>query len=363
MDRKIKKVAFLTNIPRPYRVAFLNYCYEFLEERNIRLKVLFYSSLKEYPDRREKIDEGKFKFEFEYLDYKKVKIGGRSYFFVKNLNKIAESEKLDVIIVGNMSSVLYQVSKLDIKKVLYSGSFNEYGFFKTFFRKTLLKKIDSIISYSSVSREYFKSLGFPQDKIFIATNSVDNDFFKIKNFNEKRFDKLKILYCGKLNRRKGVHIFPKIFNKIKFDFEFHIVGDGELRDRLEKTLLKGSLKNKIFFHGFLQPEEVKILYHNCNLFFFPSFKDPWGLVVNEAMLGGMAILSSVHAGVTYDLIFDNTNGFRIDPEDIDGIVEKLNYLNENMEKLREFGKNSLKIVTEKSGFKIMSKDFYEAVIS
>ena len=358
MDGKIKKVGFLTNIPRPYRVGFLNYLNEFLKDRNIDLKVFFYSSLNEYPERKEKIDFRNLKFEYTFLDYRAFKVKGGKYFFVKNLKKSLEDENLDALIIGNMSTILYQALELDVKKILYSGSFNEYGFLRTLFRKKFLKKIDTIISYSTISKEYFKSLGFPSEKIFVATNSVDNDFFRITDFKKKEFNCLKILFCSKLSRRKGAHLLPEILKGIDCEYEFHIVGSGELGN-----FLKENLKGEVFFHGFLQPEELKALYHSLNLFLFPTFKDPWGLVVNEAMLGGMAVLSSVYAGVTHDLIFDNVNGYRIAPFNVGDIVDKINYLGNNLDVLREFGKNSLKMALEKSGFKIMAKAFLGAILS
>ena len=359
----MKKVAILTNIPRPYRIGFFNELSKFLKERNVELKVFFYSSLSEYPERKENIKEEDFRFDFSYLKYGFLKFKGRKIFFIKNLEKILRENGIDIVIVGNMSLVAYQVSTINIKKILWSGSFNEWGLFRVFFRKKLLKKFDAIISYSTICKGYFKELGFPSEKIFVATNSVDTSFFQIEDFSKKDFSYLKILFCGKLNKRKGAHIIPEIIKKINCEFQFNIVGDGEYYEILKGEIVKRRLEDKVFLRGFLQPEKLRDIYHESNLFLFPTFRDPWGLVVNEAMAGGMAILSSIYAGVTYDLIFEDLNGYRINPGDIEDILRKINFLGSNLHILKEFGSNSLRIVKKESGFHKMCEGFWEAISS
>ena len=60
---------------------------------------------------------------------------------------------------------------------------------------------------------------------------------------------------------------------------------------------------------------VKI-YHQAHILVLPSYFEPWGLVINEALAAGMAVICSTAVGAASDLVlhpdsgwvFENKNG-------------------------------------------------------
>jgi glycosyltransferase involved in cell wall biosynthesis len=65
----------------------------------------------------------------------------------------------------------------------------------------------------------------------------------------------------------------------------------------------------IRFLGFKNQTELSRYYDVCDVFVLPSVHEPWGLVVNEAMNAGKAIIGSDQVGSAADLIRHGENGF------------------------------------------------------
>ena len=74
----------------------------------------------------------------------------------------------------------------------------------------------------------------------------------------------------------------------------------------------------------------------------PSRIEPWGLVINEAMAAGNAIIASEKVGSTLDLVIDNYNGKVFQSENVEDLEKKMSYFIKNRNKINFFKKNSLK---------------------
>ena len=76
------------------------------------------------------------------------------------------------------------------------------------------------------------------------------------------------------------------------------------------------------FAGFRNQSELPAFYDLADLLVVPSRREPWGLVVNEAMACGTAVVASDEVGAAYDLIGTDTGGiFRAG--DVDGLAALL----------------------------------------
>ena len=61
-------------------------------------------------------------------------------------------------------------------------------------------------------------------------------------------------------------------------------------------------------------------YASAGAFVHSALVDQWGLVVNEAMAAGLPVVVSTGTGCSYDLVRDGENGYRFDPEDVEGLA-------------------------------------------
>jgi glycosyltransferase involved in cell wall biosynthesis len=84
-----------------------------------------------------------------------------------------------------------------------------------------------------------------------------------------------------------------------------IVGDGEERPRLEA--MAAGLEG-VRFAGFRNQSELPRFFQMAAVFVLPSEQEPWGLVVNEAMACGCAVVVSDAVGCQPDLVTDGVEG-------------------------------------------------------
>ena len=80
------------------------------------------------------------------------------------------------------------------------------------------------------------------------------------------------------------------------------MGDGPLRQSFEAQL-KGLLPGRTCFLGFCNQSEIGRGYAMADALVFPSTQgETWGLVVNEALQFGLAVITSDHPGCVADLL-------------------------------------------------------------
>ena len=76
-----------------------------------------------------------------------------------------------------------------------------------------------------------------------------------------------------------------------------------------KEFLNKYNNKNIKFYGKLTNKNLVNQYHSSDVFLMPSYKESWGLVINEAMCSGLPIITRKEVGSNYDLIKNNENGF------------------------------------------------------
>ena len=152
--------------------------------------------------------------------------------------------------------------------------------------------------------------------------------------------KVKILYSGKLNYRKGFDILMdaiQLLNLNRNDFVVYIVGNGEMKDKYQNI-------SNVEFIGFFERDELGQLYSNYDLFVFPTRYDGWGMVLPEAMASGLLCISSHNAGSALDMIRDKENGFLLNENNSREIFDKINFVLDNKNIMDEMVKDSLETV-------------------
>ncbi|PIR87907.1 MAG: hypothetical protein COU10_02010 [Candidatus Harrisonbacteria bacterium CG10_big_fil_rev_8_21_14_0_10_45_28] len=155
-----------------------------------------------------------------------------------------------------------------------------------------------------------------------------------------------ILYVGKIYKGKGAFDLLRAFEKISATSEAALVfvGEGKEKILLENYVKEKNIKNA-YFTGFKNQSELPGFYAVSDIFVFPSKIDSWGLVVNEAMASGLPVVSASFAGVSYDLIRQDYNGFVYKAGDAEELKIYIEKLAENPALRDKMGKNSLKIIS------------------
>ena len=210
---------------------------------------------------------------------------------------------------------------------------------KKFFFSCLDMLVDGFLSIGTMNKQYYLANGNSENKIFDMPYTVDNEFFRQKSqWCQKKRDELRavlsldvgrpiILYASKLTGRKRavdlLEAFKNVQRTIKPKPYLFFIGDGEMRKDLENRTKQLCLENDVFFLGFKNQSELPCYYYLCSVFVLPSFHEPWGIVINEAMNAGRAVIASDQVGSAYDLISNGKNGFIYKAGDIQELSSAL----------------------------------------
>ncbi len=121
---------------------------------------------------------------------------------------------------------------------------------------------------------------------------------------------LQILFLGYLRANKNVSSLIRAFARTASgDEELVIAGAGP---ELEELLTLAAGRTDVRFVGYVDGQEKVTLLREADLLVVPSFIEPWGLVVNEALFYGLPVLVSCYAASS-TLIEDGRTGLLFDP--------------------------------------------------
>jgi glycosyltransferase involved in cell wall biosynthesis len=219
-------------------------------------------------------------------------------------------------------------------------------------KKILLRRIfslvDGVVVSSSGGVEYLKSLGFPGERIFLAPSAVDNEWWTKQAAQVDRNaaraawkippEGALTLFCGKLQRWKGPDNLLEAFARANVPNSYlAFAGDGPERSNLERRAAEMGLADRVRFLGFLNQSQLPSAYCAADLFVLPSLFEPFGLVVNEAMLCGLPVVVSDRVGARFDLVRPDENGYIFPAGDVDALGAILREILPNAEKRGRLG--------------------------
>jgi glycosyltransferase involved in cell wall biosynthesis len=125
------------------------------------------------------------------------------------------------------------------------------------------------------------------------------------------------LFSGQLVPRKGVAEFLAALLPLAArakDFSVAFLGDGFQKPLIEEWAAAHP-EFRIVILGFRQPAEVPSIYAAVDVFVMPTLDDNWTLVALEAAVAGLPQVFSRYNGATGDLIRRQASGLVIDPLD------------------------------------------------
>ena len=221
--------------------------------------------------------------------------------------------------------------------------------------------VDGFLAAGSLTADYYRYLGVPENKIFSVPYAVDNEFFQRQNaLADPHREQLRrelnmdagrpiILFASKLIPGKRGDDLIQAYAKLSPDGKQEprpylvFVGDGPERSHWE-SLAQRTGWNSIRFLGFKNQTELPPLFNLCDVFVLPATVEAWGLVVNEVMNSAKPVIITNEVGAAPDLVLPGKNGFVIRAGDIEALTESLAKVVSNPEFAQSMGKASLEIV-------------------
>lgn len=207
-----------------------------------------------------------------------------------------------------------------------------------------LQQVDKIIATSPNMIEHSPYLQRFKEKcevipLGIDTSSLNNDkaIIQAKELRDNLKSKKVVLFIGRLVYYKGVEYLVEAMEHI--DATLLLVGEGILKDSLQRRAKELNISDKVKFLGKASAEELAAVLHSCDVFVLPSIErsEAFGLVQVEAMACGKPVVSTnLSTGVPY-VNQDKTTGLVVPPKNSEALASAINLLLNNWKIAKQYG--------------------------
>ena len=129
-----------------------------------------------------------------------------------------------------------------------------------------------------------------------------------------------------------------------------IFGDGEQREFCEKLSQKLGLADRVFFKGFVSPDEIAGFYREASVVAVSSvWPEPFGAVGLEAMRFGLPVVA-FDAGGIREWLSNGHNGFLVPWMDRGAFAARVEELLGDKALARQMGERGRRLVAERYEF-------------
>ena len=198
----------------------------------------------------------------------------------------------------------------------------------------LTRAFHAVITGGKRQAAYMKELGFCDANMAGLYDVVGNEYFaeqadycRERTSREQwKLPERYFVYVGRLAPEKNIGALIAAFAQYRRSgglLSLVLVGDGPEASALRQQAVSLGVADHVVFAGLKDTREIGPYYAFAEWFILPSWLDPWGLVVNEAMAAGLPVLVSDRCGCSDDLVEEGQNGFTFNPAQPDTLLRLL----------------------------------------
>jgi glycosyltransferase involved in cell wall biosynthesis len=176
---------------------------------------------------------------------------------------------------------------------------------------------DAVATYGEHVSAYVARRG--ARNVHVAAQAVDARFWSRDAATAEDGDGFRALFVGRVAREKGIHVLLDAWRRAGTDGELVVVGPGEERGDAPNTT----------FTGPASPEDVRNFLAGASVLVMPSiatrtFREPWGLVANEAMHMNVPVIATDAVGAAAGgLVRHERNGLIVPANDAKALADAL----------------------------------------
>ena len=322
---RMLRIAIVTNHPPPFRIPIYN---RVARTPGVELIVVFCSPRE--PNRQ--WDLPPMRFERVFLKERFVQRG--SNFIHNNPDVMMRLKELDpdvIVTTGFNPTHLYAFGYAALRGIAHipmtdGTDVSEQGLSLAhrLIRRMVYTRSQAFIAASHGGLRLYHSYGIAPELCYQSCLCADNEaFLQAAPGTMKRYD---LIFSGRIVQDKNplftlevaIGAARKLGRKVSVLF----VGTGEQEEQVKQKAAAQSDLVDAVFHGHASQQELPALYASARIFMFPTVRDAWGVVTNEACASGLPIIVSPHAGVAGELVVDGENGF-VCPLDLECWIDRV----------------------------------------
>jgi len=203
--------------------------------------------------------------------------------------------------------------------------------------RTWTRYVDVTIALSEFSRQKLIQGGFPEQKIVVKPNFVEDQESPSSSQSFQPF----AIFLGRLSPEKGVRTLIEAWRHIE-QIPLKIVGDGTLRDELEQVLRQQGMGN-VELLGHMPGPEARTLLKSASFLIFPSeWYEACSRTILEALACGKPIIAS-RIGSIPEFVVHGETGLLFEPRNAFDLVEKVRWATRHSNELVAIGKKARKM--------------------
>lgn len=190
--------------------------------------------------------------------------------------------------------------------------------------KRFANRCDGVVVPTESAEEYLRMLGV-RSPIFVQPTGVEYERFRaVKHHRVEQLrsqlgiaDHEKVLISiSRLSQEKNIDFMLDAIKDLTLrctvPFKFLIVGDGADRDLLQERIVSLGLEGRVVLPGAVAPGEIPVYCRLGDIFLFASRSETQGMVILEAMAGGLPVVAVRSSGID-DVVVDGHNGYKTPP--------------------------------------------------
>lgn len=273
---------------------------------------------------------------------------------------VIKTEKVQLIHSNTLWDNQYGVmaAKLvGIPHILHVRGFSEQkASWKSFYNMGSI----AICNSKNTKRKFLKYSKF-RKRTEVVYNAVDTERFKPnlksrqkvrQNYGFKEVDFIMGM-AGRLAEEKGqLYLLKTLLPILKKNSNCKVLIAGDEKIHPDTTYTKdigsfikdNDLYKNVIMAGFI--EDMNVFYNALDLFLLPSFREPFGRVLIEAMATEKPVIASRVGGVP-EVVDNEINGFLVNPHDADSWCECIDKLINDKSLRVQLGKAGRRKVLEK----------------
>jgi glycosyltransferase involved in cell wall biosynthesis len=196
----------------------------------------------------------------------------------------------------------------------------------------LYRHADAVAVYGSHVAQHVERESGRTNGVFEIPQAVDNQLFRDATLVDAvavaRDDAVTACFVGRLEPEKGLDVLLNALQWIP-DVALVIAGSGSERPLLERLAGDLGISERVRFVGYMPQGRLPSLFEQVDFLVLPSvttssFKEPWGLVANEAMNAGLPVVATDAVGaVAGGLVIDEQTGLVVPERDVERLAGAL----------------------------------------
>ena len=223
--------------------------------------------------------------------------------------------------------------------------------------RVLFRLAAGFLSSGTANDRLYEYYGVPRDKLIpFAYSWVHETLLPLSNKLRPQRNQIRaelgipqescvVLFCGRLIKQKGLFHLLEAYQSLEIPNKALLfVGDGEAKASLQDYVRRHNCPS-VYFLGFQDRNELPKFYAASDLLVLPSWRDTWGMVVNEALSFGLPVIVSDKVGAGDDLVIEGQNGFTFPKGDVEALSRHMRHVMElPAEDRQAMGARSLDII-------------------